>query len=338
MVFLSDRPTRLTELNWLAEVREFAPPLEPDSPIWMRKVHGTMDTAPISGERHPCCEICLILEGEGTEFIEAEEARFAPGDLLLIGPGVPHSVQIDQYPHHSLTLFFLPALLLELGPLGDGAIMLRRFTTRQTIGQRVLRLPSTYQSKFEKIMRQMWTDFQTRPFGWEMRLRASLTELVLTVMQWDRGQGEPDPNDQLHADWLKLEHALAYMRRHFAEPIYATDLARVTAMSETRLKNMFEQTLGMPWTRFLQGYRVRRAAAQLCMPGQNVTEVALSAGFQSMSHFIRVFRKFTGIAPSAYARKQHSIQAEHACSSANLLANHQEKGPAGFEPCFRHSR
>jgi len=338
MVSLSDRPTRLTELNWLAEVREFAPPLQPDSPIWMRKVHGSMDIAPICGERHPCCEICLILEGEGTEFIEAQEARFAPGNLLFIGPGVPHSVQIDQYPHRSLTLFFLPALLLELGPLGDGAAMLQRFTMRQNIGQRILRLPSANQSKFAATMRKMWMDFHARSLGWETRLRASLTELIVTVIQWERDQGEPVVKDQLHKDWLRLEHALAYMRRHFAEPIYATDLARVTAMSETRLKNMFEQTLGMPWTRFLQGYRVRRAAAQLCVPGQNVTEVALSAGFQSMSHFIRVFRKYTGTAPSAYARKQHSIRLDHACPPANLLVNNQEKREEELEPWLRQVR
>jgi AraC-like DNA-binding protein len=307
MVSVRTKTTRLTELNWLAEVREFAPPLALDSPIWMREVQTNLEVAMPWGEKHPCCEIGFILEGEGIAFIEGEEARFTSGDLLLIGPGVPHSVQLNQYPHRELTVFFMPAVLLEMGPLGDGARLLRRFTMRQKIGQRLIRLPADYQSRFEDLIREMRTDFHSRPLGWEMRLRSRLTELLVDIVQWEQGQGNATPDIKGNEDWAKLEPALAYIRRNFAEPIYATDLARATAMSETRLKNLFGQTLGMPWTKFLQGYRVRQAATQLCLPGQSVTEVAMSAGFQSMSHFIRVFRKFTGTAPSVYAKNQRPL-------------------------------
>ena len=304
MASIDDKATQPAELGWLAEVQEFAPPLGADSPIWMREVQVNFGTGIVSGERHPCCEVGLVLEGQGTGFIEGEHAQFAPGDLLLIGPGVPHSTRIDRCPHRALSAFFLPAILLEMGPLGDGAVLLRRLTMRQDIRHRLLRLPSKYQRKFETGLRRMWRDFHTRPLGWEMRLRACLAELLVAVVRWEQEQGGLSPNEELGDDWAKLENALAYIRRHFAEPIYATDLARATAMSETRLKNLFDQTLGIPWTTFLQGYRVRQAAAQLCLPSQSVTEVALSAGFESMSHFTRVFRKFTGTAPSSYAKRQ----------------------------------
>ena len=171
----------------------------------------------------------------------------------------------------------------------------------------MVRLPADYQKRFEHTIRQMRYDFHTRPLGWEMRLRSRLTELLLDIIQWEQKQGASAPDVQAHEDWSKLQHALAYIRRNFSEPIYATDLARATAISETRLKTLFDQTLGIPWTQFLQSYRVRQAATQLCMPGQSVTEVAMSSGFQSMSHFIRVFRKFTGTAPSSYAKNQRPL-------------------------------
>src|SRR5437867_1813082 len=91
-------PRRLTELNWLAEVQEFAPPLAPDAPIWMREVEINEDLTALRAERHPCCEIGLMLQGEGTALIQGAEARFAPGNLLLLGPGVPHSLRIEILP------------------------------------------------------------------------------------------------------------------------------------------------------------------------------------------------------------------------------------------------
>jgi len=311
----------LAELSWLAEVRQFAPPLEPDSPIWLREIKLDSGAGIPRCETHPCCEMALILQGEGVEFIEGEQARFAGGDLLLIGPRVPHWVRIDRYPHHGLTVFFLPSMLLELGPLGDGAALLRRLTARQTIHQRVLRLPNGLRSTVETGFREMWVGFQTRPLGWEMRLRAALTELLLAVVSWEADQGQPVLNEQLNEDWLKLEQALTYIRRHFAEPIYATDLARAMGLSETRLKILFDRTLGTPWTKFLQAYRVRQAAAMLCLPGQSVTEVGLSTGFESLSHFIRVFRKFTGAAPSAYIRQQPPAKCNRPMERAGLSGN-----------------
>jgi len=207
MLSVRTRPTRLAELNWLAEIHEFAPPLAPDSPIWMRETEISQDLAALRGEKHPCCEISFVLQGEGTAYIEGTEARFQAGDLLLIGPGVPHSAQIDRFPHRELAVLFLPALLLEMGPLGDGAALLRRLTMRQKIGQRLVRLPGEYRSRIENALGQMWMDFNGRRFGWEMRLRACLTEILVVVVQWEEGQSAAGPDEHAHEDWAKLEHS-----------------------------------------------------------------------------------------------------------------------------------
>src|SRR5215475_1865524 len=81
---LNAKTTRLTELNWLAEIQEFPPPLGPDSPIWMRETQLHMNAALPGRERHPYCEIALFLEGEGTAFLEGTEARFAEETLRAL--------------------------------------------------------------------------------------------------------------------------------------------------------------------------------------------------------------------------------------------------------------
>jgi len=299
-------PSKKPDLNWLAEVREFAPPLRMDEPIWMREVRVNSGPVIPCGEKHPYCELSIVIEGAGTEYIEGQEARHSPGHLLLIGPGVPHWVRVDRYPVHALTAFFLPGILLELGPLGDGALLLRRLTMQQSIHDRVLRLRSALRRTVETCFEQMWIEFRSRPLGYELRLRSLLTDLLVAVVRWEHKKGKSALGNRMPEDWQRLERALAHIRRHFSESIYAVDLARATGISETRLKVLFEQTLGMPWTQFLQGYRVHQAAAMLCMPGRNVTDIALACGFEDLGHFIKVFRKFMGTQPSAYARGKPS--------------------------------
>jgi AraC-like DNA-binding protein len=54
--------------------------------------------------------------------------------------------------------------------------------------------------------------------------------------------------------------------------------------------------------KYLQGYRIHRAAALLGGSDCNVTETALAVGFESLSHFDATFQAFMGVSPRVYAR------------------------------------
>jgi AraC family transcriptional regulator len=48
--------------------------------------------------------------------------------------------------------------------------------------------------------------------------------------------------------------------------------------------------------------RIERAAEQLGAGDRPLAAVALAAGFSDQSHFCNVFRRLTGMSPSAYRR------------------------------------
>ena len=64
----------------------------------------------------------------------------------------------------------------------------------------------------------------------------------------------------------------------------------------------------MPWVKYLQIYRIHRAALLLCEGGVNITEIALAVGFESPSHFNATFRAVMGEAPSEYLLRRHGRQ------------------------------
>ena len=83
-------------------------------------------------------------------------------------------------------------------------------------------------------------------------------------------------------------------------------LARAVGLSESRLKYLFQQALGISWVKYLQGYRIHRAAALLNGGRHNVTEAAMTVGFDSLSHFNVTFRSFMGVSPKDYGRVKGS--------------------------------
>jgi AraC family transcriptional regulator, L-rhamnose operon transcriptional activator RhaR len=297
------RPTRTPELAWLLEVTESRQPLSEESPIWVR--HGVVRDGPPTPhpERHPYCEFGIVLEGKGISLVECEEARRLPGDLFLLGPGIPHWGRVQDFPLRYITVFFLPAVVVEMDPTQDGLRVLRRFTSRQSLATRLVRPARPLLTRLVPMFQELATEFDQQRFGREIRLRTLLLEMIVLLLRWEESKGLAIGGDRPEVDWRPVQRTLSYLRDHYTEPVYAREVARAAGVSESRLKALFQEALGLSWVKYLQGYRIHRAAALLSESTYNVTEAALAVGFESLSHFNATFRSFLGVSPKHYARR-----------------------------------
>jgi AraC-like DNA-binding protein len=232
--------------------------------------------------------------------VEREQATRMPGDVFLAGPGVPHWAAIKEYPLTFITVYFLPSVLIEMGPGSDGPKVLRRFTAHQSLSARLVRLPSDLRRQMLRLFEDLVGEFKQERFGREIRLRTLLMEQLVATLRWEETLGRSSLEVDLEFNWKPINKALHYLREHFQEPVYAEEVARAAGVSGSRLKALFREGLGMSWVKFLQGYRIHRAAALLCGPASSVTEAALEAGFESLSHFNATFRSFMGVSPTTY--------------------------------------
>lgn len=304
MKLIKAKPAKLTELSWLVEVTESRQPLSELCPIWVR--HGIVHSGlPVPHpERHPYCEFGTAVEGNTEAFVEREQARRLPGDMLLAGPGVPHWARITKYPLKFITVYFLPIVLIELGPESDGPKILRRFTMHQSLAQRLVRPPAELRDRLMRQFEEIVLEFERNRFGREVRLRTLLMEQLVQLLRWESDAGINAVDAELEFDWKPVHKALQYIREHYSEPIYTQNVARAAGKSETRLKVIFHKALGISWVKYLQSYRIHRAAALLSESGCNVTEAALATGFESLSHFNVTFRSFMGVAPTVYQKRR----------------------------------
>jgi AraC family transcriptional regulator, arabinose operon regulatory protein len=300
-------PRRFEDVQWLNAVREVRHSLDSTHPISVREVHITSgEAAPQPTvsfpERHPFCEFNITLDGLLTQFVGDEKVEHRPGDILLLGPGVPHYAFRHSYPHHTLTVYFLPLVLFEMGPDGDGAWLLSRFAAPQRIDQRVIRLPGKRRLLLLERMQAISREFRERQPGSELRLWGMLIETLVDLLRWEVASGRWRTADSHPRDWSQLEKALRYLHDHFAEPLYVDQVATAIGATPNRLRELFRKTLGMSCSHYLHSLRIAQAKSRLCLPDAQVTEIALSVGFETLSHFNTSFRKLTGMSPTQYVR------------------------------------
>lgn len=100
-----------------------------------------------------------------------------------------------------------------------------------------------------------------------------------------------------------IGRALAYLGRHFDQPITLAQLARQAGVSPSHLGFLFRTRVGMSFKALLSEIRIHQARELLAeMPARNVTEIALQVGYSDLSHFERCFRRIVGQSPREYRR------------------------------------
>jgi len=92
----------------------------------------------------------------------------------------------------------------------------------------------------------------------------------------------------------------AYVAEHQGEPITLAQVSRALHVSTFYFCKMFKKATHLTFTDYLGRTRIEQAKTLLLDPNRRVSEVAYEVGFGSLTHFNRLFRKFTGESPSDF--------------------------------------
>jgi transcriptional regulator GlxA family with amidase domain len=66
---------------------------------------------------------------------------------------------------------------------------------------------------------------------------------------------------------------------------------------------LFKRATGVTFTNFVSRVRIERSRNLLINPQLRVSEIAFEVGFQSLTHFNRIFQKLLGHSPTEYRQK-----------------------------------
>jgi AraC-like DNA-binding protein/ligand-binding sensor protein len=103
-----------------------------------------------------------------------------------------------------------------------------------------------------------------------------------------------------NAEPLNITKAREFIRANHSEDLSLSMVAKAANMSTFYFCKQFKKATGLSFTDYLGRVRIEKAKEQLLKPHARVSEVAYEVGFQSLTHFNRVFKKLNGESPTAY--------------------------------------
>ncbi|NMF96916.2 GlxA family transcriptional regulator [Aromatoleum toluolicum] len=133
----------------------------------------------------------------------------------------------------------------------------------------------------------------------------AVVDSVEEILSCDKSQevvAAPSDRDPTLPQALKL--ALELMHSNIDEPLAIEEIAELSDLSRRQLDRLFNRYLGASPSRYYLELRVTHARQLLQHSNEPIAEIAVAAGFASISHFCQCFRQFFNVAPGKFRLQQ----------------------------------
>jgi AraC-like DNA-binding protein len=98
-----------------------------------------------------------------------------------------------------------------------------------------------------------------------------------------------------------------YIKQHLSENLSIDKLSALACMSKATFFRVFKREFGITPVEFIIRERLGEAKRLLRHPLASVAEVCLRAGFNNLSYFQALFKKYEGVTPGAYKKKMVAV-------------------------------
>jgi AraC-like DNA-binding protein len=109
--------------------------------------------------------------------------------------------------------------------------------------------------------------------------------------------------------YRRLVQAKLFIDEHYAEPIDLEAIADEAFFSKFHFIKQFKSIYRQTPHQYLISLRIEKAR-QLLKAGVAVSDVCYQVGFESLPSFSGLFKRMTGMSPSAYLAEQQDLKAQ----------------------------
>jgi AraC-like DNA-binding protein len=257
---------------------------------------------PFQWHHHPEYELTLTLNSRGQRFVGDHIGGYDDGDLVLLGPNLPHTwcsaEKIDpERPHIALVMWFTPewaepltGLLTELHSVremlrGAGRGIAFSPAAVGEVRPTIERMPELSPDQRLLALMQVLTSLTRDPAPRQLASPAA-------------GRAPAAP-----ADRPRIDRILAHIHAHYQDEISIPELADVAFLSVSALHRLFRRHTNSTVMQYVARLRVGEACSLLIGTERPIAHIAEAVGYDSLANFNRQFRAIKADTPRSFRAK-----------------------------------
>ena len=250
---------------------------------------------------HPQFELLYVWKGAGIRFVGDSVSPFSPGDLVLVGPYVPHLWRNGVSYYQQGDTQEVKTLVLKFWKnfMGEDT-----FENPVFSGINDLLEQSKYGICFGmEIALDLHDMLAEMVIGSPAEQSIAMMNILWKLSETDHREvlSSTDMRQYTAVNSQRIDTVLKYISDNYTQYISLKDVADVACMTTNSFCRFFKKMTNKSFTQFLNEVRVRNASRLLVQNEElSISEVCYMVGYQSITNFNRQFKQIMGSPPNQY--------------------------------------
>ena len=257
---------------------------------------------------HPELELIHIEQGSGTQFVGDNIQNFQSGDLLLIGPNLPHYWRCDEkYFQRGSDLYAQATVVhFSLDLFGNTFLQLpenkaiRELLVKAQFG---MKLSGDGSDKVKALLQELLDQQSGNAVISLLQILENLAQCAeiktLSVTHYQQEY------DQFDTD--RINHIYQYSITNFQRKISIEEISEIANISPHSFCRYFKSRSRKTYSQFLLELRIRHACKLLSESKLPVAQICYESGFNNFANFNKYFKIHMGKSPLAYQKEFRKI-------------------------------
>lgn len=249
---------------------------------------------------HDTYELYYLLEGERYYFIDKQTYLVKAGDVVLIRPNQIHKTSMAGSSYHNRILFQISGRLMDpfLSACGMGG-MEDVFAEDAMI----ISIPSDGQQEITQLMVQIQKELADRPRQYLTGIKLMMAQLLLYLTRYQKKASFQQETQKVQTWKHQKVHEVAdYLLSHPQSRESLDELARRFYVSRSYLSRIFREITGFSVNEYKNVNRIKKSQQLLLHSQYSITEISDLMGFENLTYYERVFKKYAGTTPLTYRK------------------------------------
>ena len=261
----------------------------------IRRFDHAPDVNKPSWHFHPEYEIVYISNGRGKRHIGDHISYFEDGDLIFMGPNLPHFGFTEElYEEHSEIV-----VQMKEDFLGEAFLQKPEMAAIQQLFQRSRQGLSFGGETRRRVGRRLEEVMKMGHFERLLELLSILQELAHSE-EYEMLNANGFAVEVNAQDQDRMESVFGYVGENFQEDANLDEAARRVNMTVPAFCRYFKKLTRKTFSQFVNEYRITHACRLLADDNLTIAGVSFESGFNNLSHFNRQFKNITGFSPRDY--------------------------------------
>lgn len=239
---------------------------------------------------HSDIEICVFIKGSGTVVVNGEKYYAKAGEVYIVPSNALHDYYYDKSVNEETGQFL--CFIINKDYLARFYLALEEYE---------FPLPIKNEKIFQLFV-SMFEEFNNKPIHYEKVIETYLLQIFIEIVRncatKTKGEFKFDNNEI-----VLVKDVIKYLDDNFSAEISSINLKKAFPYSVDHIRRVFKKYTGKSITQYVNNAKCNKAMEMLESKQYSVTEVAIACGFNNLSYFTKIFKRYTGLNPSEQKRK-----------------------------------